>query len=180
VPREETLDKIEGVLKYNQPAADVYSITTICLSYLSGLLGMMVLMYLLGRFLTQREKKTAPEDIEGIELTVIKVNSLNKSSPALATTDTLATFRRSDESARATDASGQSTPLPVYSHDVASQDFHVECAREPDNSGQSTPPPEYPAERIAQSSRGGNAESRLKEAYGINANRGSHGYEAFH
>jgi hypothetical protein len=180
VPREETLDKIEGILKYNEPAADVYSITTICLSYLSGLLGTMVLVYLLGRYLTRREKKTAPEDIEGIELTVIKVNSLNKLSPALATTDTIAAGRRSNESTRAHDASGQSTPLPVYSHIVASQDAYVDCAREPDNSGQSTPPLEYPAERIAQNSRGGNAVSRLKEAYGINANRGSHDYEAFH
>jgi hypothetical protein len=177
MPTEQTLERIAYVLEDNEPAADVYFVATLCLSYLSALLGMIVLMHILARYATPRRKAAAQKDPEGIELAVIKVNSLNKPWPSSASADTLATVRRSDESARVSNASGQSTPLPVYSLNGASSEIRVHGVRDPDDDGgPSIPPPGYPAERIAHSPRSGNAVSRLKEAYGINGSNGNRFY----
>jgi hypothetical protein len=172
MPKEETLDIIERVLKDNEPAADVYCLSTICLSYLSAFLGMMVIAHLLGRYFSRWAAKTAPEYTEGIELAVIKANSFSKQSLASASIDTLATVQRSDESARVSEPSGQSTPLPVYSPNGTPQNGQINHAREPQDCRESTPPPGYSPARIAQNICDGNAVSRLKEAYGINVNLG--------
>lgn len=171
VPKKKTLDMIARVLKANEPAADVYLLSTIGLSYLSAFLGMLVLLQLLARYLSQRAKETKVDDTEGIELATIKVNSLDKPSPASASTDTLATSRRLDESARSSNASRQSTPLPQYSPDGTLRDDRTESAREQNANGHSTPPPGYSPESAFRSIRSGNAVSRLKEAYGVNVNR---------
>jgi hypothetical protein len=137
LPPNATLDKIAQILKDNEPAADVFQLTTICLGYFSGLLGVLLIINLVLRYLDV----TKSEDTDDIELAAIRVNGLDKPSTASASTDAIATAQSSSDSVR----------------EVAS--------------GQSTPPPQYSPRGPSGCIRGGDALSRLREAYGVNVRR---------
>ncbi|KAH5165046.1 hypothetical protein HBI38_072790 [Parastagonospora nodorum] len=117
LPPNATLDKITNVLRDNEPAADVYQLTTICLGYLSGFLGVLVILSIALRYIDNMDYGESDD----VELPAIKTNSLDKPLPASASTDTIATSTCSGDDARGADESGHSTPPPRYSQSGASE-----------------------------------------------------------
>lgn len=117
LPPNATIDGIAKVLRDNEPAADVYQLTTICLGYLSGFLGVLVILSIALRYIENMDYGDSDE----IELPVIKTNSLDKPAPVSASTDTIATSRYSRDGGREADTSGHSTPPPRYSQSGASE-----------------------------------------------------------
>ncbi|KAL5119123.1 hypothetical protein ACEQ8H_003047 [Pleosporales sp. CAS-2024a] len=111
LPSNATLDSIAQILRNNEPAADVYLLTTICLAYLSAFLGVLLILHLLLQYMPVMPT----EDPGVIELPVIKVGQLPQLTPTFAPSDTTTQPCPSDESTRPTHTSGQRTPPPRYS-----------------------------------------------------------------
>ncbi|KAH7378481.1 hypothetical protein DE146DRAFT_626482 [Phaeosphaeria sp. MPI-PUGE-AT-0046c] len=75
LPRDETLDALERVLLDNEPAADVFVLVTICLSYVSGFLAFYLLaLVAISRMRHFRKSNPEMSDSEDIELGAMKDN----------------------------------------------------------------------------------------------------------
>jgi hypothetical protein len=108
-PRKATLNKIKRILQDNEPAADVYVLTTICLAYLSGFLALSCLLIVTIPRLLRRSRQ--PEDSD-IELVAIKADTDADLVSALRRpTATVAVLPRTCEE----NARGHDTPPPQYS-----------------------------------------------------------------
>ncbi|OAL02795.1 hypothetical protein IQ06DRAFT_120217 [Phaeosphaeriaceae sp. SRC1lsM3a] len=141
LPRDGTLDALERVLQDNEPAADVYVLLTICLSYVSGFLA----FYLLALFaVTQLRRVRKPNpgmgDSEGIGLDAMKNYRTGTPAPEDA--------------------------LPAMP--VATPRYMVRTSRDFSQSGTEIPPPRYSAAFPSLHVREDNRNvSRLKQGYGV-------------
>lgn len=107
-PQKATLNKIKRILQDNEPAADVYVLTTICLAYLSGFLALTCLLIVVVPRLLRRSRK--PEDSD-IELVTIKADTDAELVSALRPTPTVAVLPRPGRACE----EGHVTPPPQYS-----------------------------------------------------------------
>ena len=121
LPNNETLDMISEVLQDNEPVADVFEITTICLGYICGLLTFTLLVLLVKQY-ALAEDQTKPKVLESsddIELCAIKVQ--NTSTIASATRANMPAEMSKTLHTGAPQAtllftgSSHSEPLPPYS-----------------------------------------------------------------
>ncbi|KAF1915714.1 hypothetical protein BDU57DRAFT_281176 [Ampelomyces quisqualis] len=142
-PLPNTLETITRILEDNEPAADVFLVTTICLGYLSGFLGLfLILISVIRRFETKPKTKKRQAS-ESIELHTINVERHVQPAPA---------------------------PKPAYR--VACPRGQLSRVLEPRASGQSSPPPQYSVDNPwRRGNDRSSASARLKERYGLAAGR---------
>lgn len=78
-PNDETLRRVQAILRANSPDADIYYFTSLMLSAACGTLGIAIIFYGLLLFNELRKTRRAPDDSQDIELDQIKVHNLSGS-----------------------------------------------------------------------------------------------------
>lgn len=102
VPTNSTLNRITTILLREEPAADVYSIATICLTYFVSLFGFVLLLVGLNWYTGRRGGEE--EEEEGMEMVGVKREGDGEEGM---------------EERTESEGSGAETPLPIYSVDGA-------------------------------------------------------------
>jgi len=115
LPHNDSLTRISRILEDNEPAADVYQLSTICLGYTCGFLGIIVFLLLVRQSVDSESRSKSHDDTEDIELQMIKPNSIAKLPSASDTPSTVAVPRDARISTHEHNGSGQSDPPPRYS-----------------------------------------------------------------
>ncbi|KAF1938270.1 hypothetical protein EJ02DRAFT_514657 [Clathrospora elynae] len=129
LPRNATIDTIVYILERNEPAGDVYQLSTMILGWLAGFMAYILLLLLLKccvdkcALVGPKSTKDNEDDegIEGIELSCIEAHNMDDLTEPDKATDSTAMIKHEYINTRKASMSSsesiRSEPLPVYSVD---------------------------------------------------------------
>jgi hypothetical protein len=116
LPRNETLNRIAAILQANEPAADVYQLATVLLSYFCGFMSFMLIILCI-RCCIERRSESDGESSEEIELSEFTANSTAKLTTPREATPPAEAPEEPDHGSRESDSTGSTDPPPLYSVD---------------------------------------------------------------
>ncbi|KAH7087355.1 hypothetical protein FB567DRAFT_548663 [Paraphoma chrysanthemicola] len=127
LPGNDTLNQIAAILQGNEPAADVYQLATVLLSYFCGFLGFVLILICIHRCISRRSGSADGESSDAIELGQVTMDSTAKftttQSTMPAADDQEAPlenpFMSEHDSTRGTGNAESTDPPPLYSVDGA-------------------------------------------------------------
>jgi hypothetical protein len=129
-PSTYTLDRITRILDDNEPAADVYQLSTIILGYACGFLCFALLMVLIQQAVLHGSRPKGNEDPDAIELLDVAIDSTAKLSTTPQTPAAVAVPDNVRISTQDHTGSAQSDPPPRYSYASSRREGASSLARE--------------------------------------------------
>ncbi|KAF1851117.1 uncharacterized protein K460DRAFT_391462 [Cucurbitaria berberidis CBS 394.84] len=125
LPSNETVDSISRILERNQPAGDVYELSTIILGYSSGFLAFLLLLVLVHHCAKDSDQPMldTTKDVENVELSSITSQCITDFISAHRETTPAGVLKAIHTSTHERSMSSMNTirsePLPLYSVDQA-------------------------------------------------------------